>query len=115
MSILQKQIAFTRAISKLLSFAEQRNYGLTFGDAWDSDGDGGHMDHSLHKQRLALDLNLFLQDPISKEWHWVTNGKDEAWIALGTYWETLHDLARWGGRFKKNDSNHFSFEEGGRM
>jgi hypothetical protein len=108
---LSKQIEFQRCVWKLLRFAETQGFGLTFGDAWDADGDGGHMKNSLHSQRLAIDLNLFVKDEEGK-WTWVTNGSDEAWFTLGLYWEHLHDNARWGGRFK--DANHFSFADGGR-
>lgn len=55
---------------------------------------------SLHIDSLAIDLYLR-----SKE----TGGM--LWAAehdqpLGEYWESLHELARWGGRF--NDAGHFS-------
>jgi hypothetical protein len=113
MSIIPKQIEFTNCLWRLLRYAEEQGYGVTMGDVWDSDGDGGHMANSVHNSRMAADLNLFIKDE-EGEWTWVSNGKDPAWLALGMFWENVSDNARWGGRFRKNDSNHFSFSHGGR-
>ena len=58
---------------------------------------------SAHKQRLAIDLNLFKDG--------VFRGDTEAHRELGEWWERRHPLARWGGRFA--DGNHYSFEVDG--
>lgn len=113
MSLVAKQIEFTNCLCELLKFANSKGYGITLGDAWDADGDGGHMKNSVHYQRLAIDLNLFVKDE-QGDWTWVTNGRDPAWTALGLFWENISDHARWGGRFRQGDSNHFSFEHEGR-
>lgn len=110
--MVSKQIEFTQCIGELIAFASKQGYGLTFGDAWDKDRDGGHMPHSVHYLRLAVDFNLFVKDE-QGDWTWVTNGRDPAWVALGMFWEGVSDQARWGGRFKQGDSNHFSFENEG--
>ncbi len=55
---------------------------------------------TAHGRRLAIDLNLF------KNGIYLT--KTEDWKELGEYWETLHSLCRWGGRF--GDGNHLSME-----
>lgn len=62
---------------------------------------GGGIAHSVHQLRLAIDLNLF--DPRGA---FVTT--TEGYRQFGEFWETLHPLARWGGRFA--DGDHFSFE-----
>lgn len=36
----------------------------------------------------------------------------EHYVSLGLYWESLHELCRWGGRHR--DPGHFSFQHGGR-
>ncbi len=64
----------------------------------------GHA-RSCHKYKLAQDVNLFkdgvfLQETIDH-------------LELGLFWETLHPLCRWGGRF--NDGNHYSLEHNGSM
>ena len=111
--MVEKQIEFTYCIGKLIEFANSRGYGLTFGDAWDQDHDGGHMRNSVHYKRLAVDFNLFVKDEETGDWTWVTNGRDPNWLALGTFWENISDHARWGGRFRQGDANHFSFEDEG--
>lgn len=60
--------------------------------------------HSLHRQKLAVDLILFARGkPL-----WDAG----SYRALGEWWEQKHALARWGGRFR--DSGHFSITHGGR-
>lgn len=58
---------------------------------------------SAHGQRLAIDLNLFIDG--------VYQTTTEAWKPLGEKWESLHPLCRWGGRF--GDGNHLSLEHNG--
>jgi hypothetical protein len=60
--------------------------------------------NSLHCDSLAIDLVLFRNGrPL-----WAT----ERYRDLGEYWESLHDLNRWGGSF--GDGGHFSLTHGGR-
>ena len=54
--------------------------------------------NSLHTYKLAVDLNLFYQG------EWLRGTNDH--IMFGEWWEKLHPLCRWGGRF--NDGNHYS-------
>ena len=110
--MVEKQIEFTYCIGKLVDYAAEKGYGLTLGDAWDQDRGGGHMSHSVHYIRLAVDFNLFVKDE-QGDWTYIANGKDPAWLTLGMFWEQISDHARWGGRFKSVDSNHFSFENEG--
>jgi len=72
---------------------------LTFGDAFAHDG---HMKGSLHYERLAIDLNLFVLGEYKSD--------TESYRPLGEYWESIGGA--WGGRF--NDGNHFSLAYGGR-
>lgn len=59
--------------------------------------------HSVHRLRLAQDLNIF------KDGQYTTNPED--YRPFGEWWKQQHPLARWGGDFK--DYDHFSFEYGG--
>ena len=60
--------------------------------------------NSLHCDGLALDLVLFRDGkPL-----WATKRYRE----LGEYWEALHELCAWGGRF--DDGGHFSIMHKGR-
>lgn len=67
---------------------------------------GAGIPNSLHLLKLAIDLQLFVNGAYQKD--------TEAYKALGTYWKTLHPLARWGGDFtSRPDGNHFSLEHMG--
>ena len=111
MTLGEKQRAFTRMIADLIQFAYESGYELTFGDAYRDPrvhgkyGDKGSYSaaKSLHKERLAVDFNLFLNG------NWISDGSSEHWQVLGDYWESLG--GSWGGRF--NDANHFSLEHNG--
>lgn len=59
---------------------------------------------SLHKEKLAADLNLF------KEGKFLTTTEDHR--ISGEKWETRHALCTWGGHF--NDGNHYSLKHLGR-
>ena len=123
MTLGQKQRRFTQAVGLLIAYAYARGYELTLGDAHrDKRAYGpfgsntttkggeaayGHR-HSLHKVRLAIDFNLF----IDGEYMEMTSDHEP----LGEYWEKVI-AARvglplcWGGRF--NDGNHYSCEHEG--
>lgn len=105
----QKQRRFTKMIGLLIEWAYQNGYELTFGDAYRDPRTNGAMGErkgyshpsSNHKQRLAVDFNLF------KDQVWLS--KSEDFKPLGEYWESMGGT--WGGRF--NDGNHFSLEHNG--
>jgi len=106
MTLREKQSVFALNVSKLIQYAYQVGYELTFGDAWRSPEEciRRGMPNSLHGDRLAIDFNLF---HLGK---WLTETEDHA--LLGDYWESLHTDNRWGGHF--NDGNHYSMTHGGR-
>ena len=66
---------------------------------------GAGIKNSLHCQRLAIDLILRTSTGV-----YLKNTPD--YEPLGIYWEKLHPLCCWGGRF--SDGNHFSITHGGR-
>ena len=111
MRLGDKQRLFSRLIANLLEFAHSRGYEVTFGDFYRAQRVHGEIGEkvgyghskSAHKNRLASDLNLFL------EGEYLTRTKDHE--PLGIYWESLHPDCRWGGRFK--DGNHYSMEHNG--
>ena len=59
-------------------------------------------ENSLHKDKLALDLNLF------KDGRYLASTEDHE--PLGLFWESIG--GSWGGRF--DDGNHYSLEHRGR-
>jgi hypothetical protein len=111
MTLREKQSLHVRLVAKLIEFAIANGYDLTWGEAWRTPEQaalnakkGVGIRNSLHGDRLAVDLNLF------RDGRFLTATEDHR--PLGEYWESLHPLARWGGRFK--DGNHYSIEHEGR-
>lgn len=112
MTLGDKQRAFTRMVADLIIFAYEQGYELTLGDAYRDPRVHGQLgekksyssSNSNHKQRLAIDFNLFVKG------EFIVAGDHPAYIALGEYWELLG--GSWGGRF--DDANHFSLEHKGR-
>ena len=108
MTLGEKQRLFTKLMAQLVLWAYEHDYELTVGDAYRdprSHGEWGvtkertyGRSRSNHKRRLAMDFNLFIDGKYQTT--------SEAYKELGEYWESLHELCRWGGRF--SDGNHFS-------
>ena len=106
-----KQQRFTLMVAKLIQHIYAEGYTATFGDAYrDPRVHGAHgtkktgsysAPGSVHKLRLAVDLQLF------KDGKYLTASED--YTFAGLYWESIGGT--WGGRF--NDGNHFSIEHGG--
>jgi hypothetical protein len=90
--------------TELCNYLEQnaKYHGLALSIANNGKANGILM--SNHRIGLAEDFNLF------KNGNYLT--KTEDWKIIGEWWEKLHPLCRWGGRF--NDGNHFSLEHEGR-
>lgn len=106
-----KQRLFTQLVGQLILWTYEQGYELSLGEAWRTPEQaalnakrGIGIVNSLHCDRLAIDLNLFING------FYVTDAN--AYKPLGAYWKTLHPLCRWGGDW--GDSVHFSVEHGGR-
>ena len=113
MTLREKQSLFVRLVSALIREADARGYELTFGEAYRSSEEAARLAkagkgivNSLHLSRLAIDLNLF------KGGRYLSS--TAAHRPLGEWWETQHELCRWGGRFKRSDGNHYSLAHGDR-
>lgn len=109
MTLGEKQRKLPLMLVKLIEHAYKLGYEVTLGDAYRDPrmhgGIGvkagyGHP-RSAHKQRLAIDLNLF------KDGKYLTSSEDH--LPLGEFWESIG--GSWGGRFK--DGNHYSLEHDG--
>lgn len=111
MSLLQEE--FCQAAAKLIQKSQEMGYTVTFGEAWRTpqqaqwDADhGSGISHSLHIERLAIDLNFFKCGAL------ITDGsqlKD-----VGEWWESLGAKYKWGGKFQHlPDGNHFSITPDG--
>lgn len=109
MTLREQQSLFCQLIAQFITWAYGQGYELTFSEAWRSPEEaelqaqkGAGIVHSLHTERLAIDLNLFRDGQL------LVSVDD--YRPLGTQWESMHPLARWGGRFQRVDIDHFSME-----
>jgi hypothetical protein len=97
-------------IPSLLNKAFELGYEVTLGDAFRDPRVHGAFGqklaygaaNSFHKQRLAIDLNLF------KDGKYITD--DTGHAQLGAWWVTQGGT--YGGNFKSKDFNHYSLGEG---
>lgn len=114
MKLSEKQQIFAKNVGLLLNWIyRKKGWGVTFAEAyrtpeqarWNAETGAGIV-NSLHCQRLAIDLNLFIDG--------VYQTSNDAHEPLGNYWKSLHPLNRWGGDFARRDGNHYSMEHGGR-
>jgi hypothetical protein len=113
MTLRQQQSLFAKLLPRLLDKAYELGYEITLGEAWRPEATaniyadlGIGSKNSLHRDRLAIDLNLFKNGRYLRS--------TESHKPLGEYWEGLHPLCRWGGRFTKPDGNHYSLARGKR-
>jgi hypothetical protein len=111
MTLGQKQELFMRLLPRLIDKAHELGFEVRGGDLFrDPRVHGvvgvkkgyGHS-RSAHKNKLAIDLNLFKDGAFL--------GATEDHSGLGAWWESQHELCRWGGHF--NDGNHYSLEHDG--
>ena len=103
MTLGQKQRTFTKNIAILILEAYELGYELTFGDCYrDARCDYGHK-QSLHRSRLAVDLNLFKDGMYLQD-----NEANEAHSELHTIWDSFGGAER-----IDNDLNHYSFSHNG--
>lgn len=101
MTLGQKQRKLTRMIAELILWAYEQGYEISLGHALRCQDCRTGAKNSLHKMRLAVDLNLF------KNGQYLTSTEDH--LPLGKKWESMGGT--WGGRF--NDGNHYSLEHNG--
>lgn len=104
----EAQRLFAKMVPRLIDKAHELGFECTLGDAFRDPRVFGELGErlgyghpkSIHKLKMALDLNLFKDG--------VYLNKTEDHKPLGEWWEQQHELCRWGGRFE--DGNHYSFE-----
>ena len=105
-----KQELFSQLLPRLLDEAHRLGYQVRLkellrtpemAEIYAERGQG--IANSLHCKGLAIDFILFRDgQPL-----WDSEDYQE----LGEFWEGIHPLCRWGGRF--NDGCHFSLEHEG--
>lgn len=112
MTTRQQQSLFVKLVCRLIDFAYNNGMELTFGECWRTPEQaklnadkGSGISSSLHTERLAIDLNLFVGG--------VFIDSSEGHRRLGEYWKSLHPRCRWGGDFRRPDGNHYAFSPDG--
>ena len=108
MTLGEAQREFAFHVTILIRHIYALGYEVTFGDAYRDPRSHGAMgvkgaygrSRSAHKQRLAVDLNLFVDGQyLPHTWQH---------RQFGEYWKALHRDNRWGGDFRREDGNHYS-------
>lgn len=103
LSLGQKQELFSLLIADLIIHIDSKGLKIRCGDF--SAKERNPLEHkkgSKHYEHCAADLNLF------KDGVWLTKTEDHK--QFGDYWESLHPLCVWGGRW--NDGNHYQVGKG---
>jgi len=111
--LLDLQQEFAQSVAKLLQFAKSQGFGVTLGEAWRTEeqakwnaAHGSGVVHSLHEERLAIDLNLFKEE--------VYQTDTEPYRVLGEFWKGLGPNYCWGGDFHGLvDLDHYSITPDG--
>ena len=111
MELWQKQAIFAKNAAMLLIDMHNMEFNPTLSEAYRTPEqaalnakDGKGIAHSLHMDRLAIDINL-----LDKDGKYLTD--KESYKQFGDYWKTLHPFNRWGGDFEHLvDSNHFEMQ-----
>ena len=88
MSLGEKQEKQTSMLARLIIYGESLGYKFRQGDAYRDErvhGEWGEKKsysaaHSVHKVKLANDLNLFINNK------WITDSSHPAWKILHDYW-----------------------------
>lgn len=115
MNLGEKQRLFSRLLADLIQFIYAHGYECAMAEGYvglsiDKPGeDTPHKRTGGHFKKISQDIDLFKLNPQTGQMEWLT--KTAHHKIFGEYWETLHPLCRWGGRF--GDGNHYSLEDGG--
>lgn len=101
MSLRLARCEYSRALAELVLWICQQGYEVAFDAVKATDG---HMENSTHYSGLGADLLLY------KGGQYLTETEDYRFA--GEQWEWIgaqrHLPLAWGGRFTKQDGNHFS-------
>lgn len=107
-TLAQAQRLFAQILGQFLVELYRQNYEVSVGEAWRSDTEaqlqaqkGAGITNSLHRIRLAIDLNVFADNV------WLQTVADLE--PVGAIWKSMHPLCCWGGDFStRPDADHYS-------
>lgn len=111
MELWQKQALFTQNVAELLQEMKSHGFNPTLSEAYRTPEqaalnakNGKGITHSLHTERLAIDINL-----LDKDGKYLTD--KDSYAPFGSSWCLMHTFNRWGGNFQHLvDSNHFEMQ-----
>lgn len=122
MTLREKQSAFAVLLARLILHAQHLGFQVTLGEVYRSPEEaarlaqaGKGITRSLHSDRLAADVMLFADTDKDGDLDYLTT--TAAYLPLGVWWEaqsTPGIECCWGGRFARQDGNHFSVSHEGR-
>lgn len=113
-ALLELQQEFFDATGLLIQKVRELGYHATWGDAYRSPEQAAQnaanhsgVAHSLHTDRLAVDINLFKDGVYIQD--------DTGHRELGAWWKSLGPHYRWGGDIvhPRPDPNHYSITPDG--
>ncbi len=111
MTLREQQSLFAKLLPRLIDYAYKLGYEITLGEAYRTPEQaalnaarGIGIKNSLHTDRLAIDLNLFVNGEFRAD--------AESHRPLADYWKSLHPDCRAGIDF--GDANHYSLTWQGR-
>lgn len=112
MNIREKQWLFASLVPVLITYMSMKGYKPVLGYVYRDEETQKRLvekgasktQNSNHLRCIAIDVELF-----NSEGKYLTKTSDHE--QFGEYWESLHPLCRWGGRF--SDGNHYSIEHNG--
>ena len=111
MKLWEQQYTFTNNLAKLITFIREQGFYPRLrevlrtkeqAEIYAQKGIG--IKDSQHCDGLAADIAI--NSPEGKYLD-----KSEEYEIFGKYWESLHPLNGWGGRFKRKDGNHFEMRD----
>lgn len=117
MKLGDKQKLFPRLVADLFAGIYAMGYSCSLGDGYRDprvfgeygESKGYSARHSMHKLRLAIDINLY-----DKEGNYIKDSGHPAYKEVGAFWKSRHELCEWGGETGRNDGNHFSLSHDGK-
>lgn len=119
MRLSDKQKIFTRNIGKLIEFAYENDFSLTFGEVYRTieqqkiyfDTGRSKTMNSRHIQRLAVDFNIFYLGTLLFQYSEKYFSEYEITSKLGDFWMSLNDSNVWGANWDRKPETIDSFRD----
>lgn len=114
MTLSELQQHFAQEAALLIQQAQMMGYAVTLSEAYRTpqqaaadQAAGTGISNSLHTERLAIDLNVFVNGAYQLD------NSSGCYSALGSWWKSRGPDHYWGGDFHMVDLDHFSISPDG--